>query len=136
MGKNHSRIYKPCYLEQEQTVVPRITSACCFHGSVCVACWRMFKGCVFQQPATLQLFTLFLQQNSEKEIKWPSHSEPSRWVFFLLTSSLTVSKKSQAFCANAFTSEYFATSKENFYELEFMKNKLQVEGRDVSVCDE
>lgn len=42
-------------------------------------------------------------------------------------------KKSQAFCTNAFTSEYFATSKGNFYELEFMKNKLQVEGRDVSV---
>lgn len=134
MGKNHSRIYKPYYLEQEQTVVSRITSACCFHGSVCVACWMMFKGCVFLQPATLQLFTLFLQQNSEKETKWPSHSETSRWVYFLLTLSLTVSKKKkQAFCTNAFTSEYFATSKGNFYELEFMKNKLQVEGRDVSV---
>lgn len=44
-------------------------------------------------------------------------------------------KISQAVFANAFTSEYFSTSKGNFYKLEFMKNKLQVEGTVVLVMN-
>lgn len=63
----------------------------------------------------------------------PPIQRPADGYIFLWLCLWLFQKRSQAFCTNAFTSEYFATSKGNFYELEFMKNKLQVEGRDVSV---